>query len=108
AEDFRSVQTNVAELSRSLRKMDDKLNDILTAVRTINTPPVAPPTAAAQDKPGMPPPGVTAEVLYQNGYRDYMAKKDELALQEFNEYLKYFDKSEQAPTVQFYIGNLYD
>jgi tol-pal system protein YbgF len=106
AEDFRSVQTNMAELTRMVRKMDDKLNDISTAVRTLNAPP-PPQTAPAPDKPG-PPAGVTAEVLYQNGYRDYMAKKDELALQEFNEYLKYFDKSEQAPTVQFYIGNLYD
>jgi tol-pal system protein YbgF len=107
AEDFRSVQTNVAELTRLVRKMDDKLNDISSAVRTLNAPAPAPQTAVAPDKPG-PPAGLTAEVLYQNGYRDYMAKKDELALQEFNEYLKYFDKSEQAPTVQFYIGNLYD
>src|SRR6266478_4428102 len=28
AEDFRSVQTNVAELTRLVRKMDDRLNDI--------------------------------------------------------------------------------
>ena len=107
AEDFRSVQTNVAELTRLVRKMDDKLNDISNAVRTINAPPVAPPTAVAPDKPG-PPAGMSAEVLYNNGYRDYIGKKDELALQEFNEYLKYFDKNAQAPTVQFYIGNLYD
>ena len=107
AEDFRTMQTNVAELTRLVRKMDDKLNDVLSAVREINRPIAPPPTAVAPDKPG-PPPGVTSEVLYQNGYRDYMAKKDELALQEFNEFLKYFDKSEQAPTVQFYIGNLYD
>ncbi|HEV8144828.1 MAG TPA: tetratricopeptide repeat protein [Bryobacteraceae bacterium] len=107
AEDFRTMQTNVAELTRLVRKMDDKLNDISTAVRTLNAPPPAPQSATAPDKPG-PPAGVTAEVLYQNGYRDYMGKKDELALQEFNEYLKYFDKNAQAPTVQFYIGNLYD
>lgn len=107
SEDFRSVQTNVGELTRLIRKMDDKLNDISQAVRSINVPQTPPPTANAPDKPG-PPPGVTAEVLYNNGYRDYTSKKDELALQEFNEYLKYFDKSENAPTVQFYIGNIYD
>jgi TolA-binding protein len=107
AEDFRSVQTNLAELTRLVRKMDDKLNDISNAVRTINAPPPAPQAAIAPDKPG-PPAGMSAEVLYQNAYRDYTTKKDELALQEFNEYLKYYDKNAQAPTVQFYIGNLYD
>src|SRR5258708_32312273 len=44
ADDFRSVQTNVAELTKSMRKIDEKLTDISTAVRTRNTP-GAPPTA---------------------------------------------------------------
>jgi TolA-binding protein len=105
ADDFRSVQTNVAELTKSMRKMDEKLTDISTAVRTINTP-VAPPTAAGSGAP--PPAGMSAETSFQTAFRDYQGKKDELAMQEFVEYLKYFDKTANAPLAQFYIGQIYD
>jgi TolA-binding protein len=92
--------------------MDNKLSDISSAVRTLSTPPPAPPPAAgtvgASAPPPAPPPGVSAESLYQNAFRDYSTGKDDLAMSEFTDYLKYFPQTENAPAAQYYVGLLYD
>lgn len=107
--EFRSVRENVSDLGSQLTRLDTKLTDISSAVRTITTPPVAPPppVAAAPADP-VPPPGVTAEGLFENARRDFLAKRDQLAMTEFNDYLKYFPKTENAPRAQFYVGQIYD
>jgi TolA-binding protein len=113
SDDLRSVRENVAELSTRLANLDNKLADISSAVRTLSTPPVAPPPAAGAT-PGTaaqapaPPPGVSAESLWQNAFRDYSSGKDELAMNEFNDFIKYFPQSDNAPAAQYYVGMLYD
>ena len=42
------------------------------------------------------PPGVSAESLWLNAFRDYSSGKDELAMNGFNDYLKYFPAAENA------------
>jgi tol-pal system protein YbgF len=106
SDDFRSVSTNVAELLRRMGAMDAKLADMSSAIRTLSTPPAAPPAVPGAGSTG-PPPGVSAESSYQNAYRDYSSAKYELALQEFAEYLKYFPETENAPSAQFYMGYIY-
>jgi tol-pal system protein YbgF len=44
---------------------------------------------------------------YTNAYRDYIGQKYDLAMQEFTDYLKYFPKTDFAPNVQYYIGDIY-
>jgi TolA-binding protein len=113
AEDLRSVRENVADLSMRLSNLDSKLADISSAVRTLSNPPVAPPpptdgtNPAATAAPG-PPAGVSAESLWQDAFRDYSSGKDELAMMEFTDYLKYFPQTENAAAAQYYIGQLYD
>ena len=111
SDDLRSVRENVAELSTRLANLDNKLADISSAVRTLSTPAVAPPPAAGV-APGTavqaPPPGVSAESLWQNAFRDYSSGKDELAMNEFNDFIKYFPTSDNAPAAQYYVGMLYD
>ena len=112
SDDLRSVRENVAELSTRLANLDNKLADISSAVRTLSTPAVAPPPPAGT-APGAavvqgPPPGVSAESLWQNAFRDYSSGKDELAMNEFNDFIKYFPTSDNAPTAQYYVGMLYD
>src|SRR5207302_3492427 len=105
------VRENVADLSGRLAKLDSKLTDISNAIRTLQAPPAAPPPApGAPGNPAAqgPPPGVSAESLFQNAFRDYSSGKDELAMDEFNQYLKYFPQTAEAPTAQYYIGAIYD
>jgi TolA-binding protein len=108
SDDLRSVRENVAALSTRMGSLDTKLTDISSAVRTLSTPAVVPPPPAAGAQGGTPAPaGVTAENLWTNAYRDYSSAKDELAMNEFTDYLKYFGQTENAPSAQYYIGELY-
>jgi TolA-binding protein len=105
--DLGSVQTSFAELNRLVRKLDEKLTDIKTAVTTLNQPQAPPPGATDPSKPQVPA-GLSAETLYPTAYRDYSGGKESLALQEFADYLKYFPDTANAPAAQFYMGQIYD
>jgi TolA-binding protein len=111
--DFRSVQAAVAGLVRQMNDMDAKITDISSALRTLPTQVAAPPPAAAstggtaQQAPETPPPGMSAELSYTAALGDYNGKKDDLAIEEFANYLRYYPQSANAPNAQYYIGQIY-
>jgi TolA-binding protein len=110
--DLRSVATNVAELVRHMNDMDAKVKDLSDAVRSIQTPVAPPPPAGgsagtATQAMDTPPAGWSAELAYQNAYRDYQGKKDDLAIEEFGQYVKFAPQSENAPNAQYYVGQIY-
>jgi TolA-binding protein len=112
AEEMRAVRENLAALSSRLANLDNKLSDISSAVRTLSQPAAPPPPAggappAASGGPA-PPPGISAESLWLNAFRDYSSGKDDLAMMEFNDYLKYFPTAENAASAQYYVGQLYN
>jgi TolA-binding protein len=112
AEEMRAVRENLAALSNRLANLDNKLSDISSAVRTLSQPAAPPPPAggappAASSGPA-PPPGISAESLWLNAFRDYSSGKDDLAMMEFNDYLKYFPAAENAASAQYYVGQLYN
>lgn len=53
----------------------------------------------------MPP--VPAATLYQNANRDRNGGNDDLALQEYGDYLKYYGNTDLAPNAQYYIAELH-
>jgi tol-pal system protein YbgF len=108
SEDFRAVRESVLDMNTRMGKLDAKLADLQNLVNAIRTPPPPPPgstdtTGAVQTTQT---PTVSAETLYSNAYRDYSTGKTDLALQEFNEYLKDFPTTLFAGNVQFYIGDI--
>jgi TolA-binding protein len=109
SDDVRSLATSVTELVRRMGALDSKLSDISSAIRTLSTPPVAPPPAAGQTAaPSGPPPGISEEALYQNAFHDYSGGNFPLAMDEFAKYLQYFpDKTDHAAAAQYYIGYMY-
>jgi tol-pal system protein YbgF len=108
SDDLRSVRENVASLSTRLGTLDNKLADISAAVRTLATPPPPPPSSDTSPQAGIAvPPGVTADSLWTAAFRDYSSGKDELAMREFADYLKYFPQTENAPSAQYYMGQIY-
>jgi len=112
AEEMRGVRENLAALSSRLANLDNKLSDISSAVRTLSQPAAPPPPSggappAASNGPA-PPPGISAESLWLNAFRDYSSGKDDLAMMEFNDYLKYFPTAENAASAQYYVGQLYN
>jgi TolA-binding protein len=112
--DFRSVRENVAELVRHMNDLDAKVTDISSAVRTLAAAQVAKPpdpspgqAGTAQQATDGPPAGMSAELSYTAALSDYNGKKDNLAIDEFVQYLKYFPQSANAPNAQYYIGQIY-
>ena len=61
------------------------------------------PTSSAL--PPSPPP--SADLLYSNGLRDLNGKKYDLASQEFQDYLKYYNGTDLASNAQFYLGEIF-
>ncbi len=106
-EEFRSVRENVADMTSRLGRLESKVNDLSTAVRTINAPPVAPPPSGTGVPATSAVPGMSAEQAYQTALTDYTKGNLDLALQEFSDYVKTFPNTDFAPNAQFYIGETY-
>jgi len=98
---FSAAQENIADMSSRLGKLEQRMVDMENLMKVLQAgPPQAPQT------PGGPPAGVTAQGLFQDASRDQLSGKDDLALQEFNDYLKYFGDTESAAAAQFHIGEI--
>ncbi len=116
SEDFRAVRESVLDMNTRLGKLDAKMADLQNLVNTIRSAPAAPPpaigTTPAGDAnssaaPSGPPPGMQADSTYTNAFRDYQAGKNDIAFQEFSDYLKYFGNTSFAPAAQYYIADIY-
>ena len=60
-------------------------------------------TSAGGPPANLPP----ATVLYENATRDARGGKYDLALQEYQDYLKYYKDMDYAPNAQFNVGVIY-
>ncbi len=111
-DDLRAARETLADLTRRMANLDNKLADISSAVRTLSTPAAAPPPPGATDSPApsasAAPPGVTAESLWKKAVRDYTGAKDKQALSEFADFTKYFPQDTNAAEAQYYMGLIYD
>src|SRR5216683_2400045 len=96
SEDFRAVRESVLDMNTRMGKLDAKMADLQNLINTIRTPPPPPPPApGASPTDGQAPaaaavPPLSADVTYTNASRDYLGGKYDLAMQEFNDYLKYY------------------
>jgi TolA-binding protein len=111
-DDLRAARENLADLTRRMANLDNKLADISSAVRTLSTPAVAPPPSAATSSPApaasAAPAGVTADALWKKAVRDYTGARDKQALSDFADFTKYFPQDANAPEAQYYMGLIYD
>jgi tol-pal system protein YbgF len=115
------LSDNLEEIKSRLGKLNQQLVDLQNAVQNLDAkissggagaPATAPstttPTASAlppgPSSGGLPP--ASADTLYSNGLRDIQGGKYELARAEFQDYLKYYGKTDLASNAQFYIGEI--
>jgi tol-pal system protein YbgF len=96
----------VDELKARLAKVSKQLDDMQTSQQNITAPtggqPGGSPGAAASNVPTAPP----ADQLYNDGLRDYNANKNDLASQEFAQYLQVYGNTDLAGNAQFYLGEI--
>ena len=108
ANDFAGVRESVTDLSSRMGKLQNQIADIKSAITILAVPPAPPPSAVppAAANPNAPPAGVSAETLYNGAMRDKSAGNSDLAIEQFQNYLKWFGNTDLAPNAQYYIGEI--
>jgi|SoiMethySBSTD1v2_1073268.scaffolds.fasta_scaffold153183_2 TolA-binding protein len=90
-----TTQQSVADLTAVVNKLVTQVGDLTLAVK------------ASQTKVEAPGPPASATDMFTNADRDLMSSKHELALQEFEEYLKWYGDSPQADRAWYAIGSIH-
>lgn len=105
--DFSGVRESITDLSSRIGKLQNQIVDINNAIKTLANPPKPPenPTVPTANANGAPA-GVSAETLYNGAMRDKSAGNSDLAIEQFQNYLKWFGNTDLAPNAQYYIGEI--
>src|SRR5215471_9547742 len=97
----------VDELKARLAKVSKQLDDVQAVQQNISNPPAG--GTAGGGSPGgnnpanaAPPP----DVLYNNALGDFNAGKNDLAAQEFSQFLQVYGNNDLAGNAQFYLGEI--
>jgi len=111
SDNMQDMQARVGKLSQQLtdiqnllQSIDAKLPGSSTAGGGGSGAGAAPPTSMAQP-PSVPSP-ISSDTLYQNALRDFSSGRNDLARQEFGDFLKNFPSSDLAGNAQFYLGEI--
>ncbi len=99
--EFQAVRVSIEDLTSRLGKLERGLVDLGNTMKVMQAPPSPPPGAA-----GGPPQGLSAEDLYSNALRDKASGNFDMAIAEFNDYLKFYGDTESAPNAQYYLGEI--
>jgi tol-pal system protein YbgF len=101
-----ALHDSVDELKARLAQVSKKLDDIQAAQQNIVSPPGGTPGTPG-GSPGAPanaaPP---PDVLYNNALGDFNAGKNDLAAQEFTQFLQVYGNNDLAGNAQFYLGEI--
>jgi tol-pal system protein YbgF len=97
----------VDELKARLAKVSKQLDDMQTSQQNMPQQgqpgqPGAVTSPGASNIPQAPP----ADQLYNDALRDYNANKNDLAVQEFTQYLQVYGNTDLAGNAQFYLGEI--
>jgi tol-pal system protein YbgF len=94
---LQSLNDTLDELKARLGKVSKQLEDMQSAQQNL-----AAQQAQQQQQAQAPPP----DVLYNNALRDYNAGKNDLATQEFSDYVKYYPNTDLTGNSYFYLAEI--
>jgi TolA-binding protein len=103
-----ALETSMDTMTRRLASNDAKLTEILNNVKSISAAPAPPPQVTVPGVGTASTPGASADVAFQAAYRDFSSGKNQLAMDEFMDFIAHFPTSESAPKAQYYMGVIYD
>ncbi|MGO9126660.1 MAG: tol-pal system protein YbgF [Terriglobales bacterium] len=98
---IQALNDSVDELKARLAKLSKQLDDIQAAQQNQAAAQAAQ-QAQQQALAQAPPP----DVLYNNALRDYNAGKNDLASQEFSDYIKFYPSTDLAGNAYFYLAEI--
>lgn len=112
------MRESVNDLTARMGKIQQQLTDLNNVVKALQAPAAAPPSpatgmqvptngapATGEAVTGVPP--VKATTLYENALRDKQSGKADLALGEFQDYIRFYNDTDAAPNAQYYIGEIH-
>jgi len=105
---MQALSESLDEAKARLAKLSEQMAQLQTIMTTLptqsNPAPGGPP-----GPPGTPgaPPVPDADSLYTQGTTYYMGGQYDLAMQSFQDYLKYYKDTDRASNAQYYIGECY-
>jgi tol-pal system protein YbgF len=114
--DMSDVRNSMADVNTQLNRVQQQLADVNNAIKVIQAPPAAPPPSNTNpDGSGAQPgslgarsqPPAPAKTLFDNAMSDYSGGKSDLAISEFTDFVRFYPDDPNAPTAQFYIGQVH-
>ena len=98
---IQALNDTMDELKVRLAKLSKQFEDLQAAQQSMAQQ-QAQAQQAAQAMAQAPPP----DVLYNNALRDYNGAKNDLATQEFNDYIKFYPNTDLAGNAYFYLAEI--
>jgi len=98
---IQSLNDTMDELKARLTKVSKQLEDMQSSQQSLAAS-QAQAQAQQQAQAQAPPP----DVLYNNAIRDYNGAKNDLAVQEFSDYIKFYPNTDLAGNCYFYLGEI--
>jgi tol-pal system protein YbgF len=98
---IQSLNDTLDELKVRLAKVSKQLEDMQSTQQNVAAQ-QAQQQAQQQALAQAPPP----DVLYNNGVRDYSGAKNDLATQEFSDYIKFYPNTDLAGNAYFYLAEI--
>jgi tol-pal system protein YbgF len=98
---IQSLNDTMDELKVRLAKLSKQFEDMQAAQQSLAAQ-QAQQQQQAQQMAQAPPP----DVLYNNALRDYNGGKNDLAVQEFNDYIKFYPNTDLAGNAYFYLAEI--
>src|ERR1700733_6535367 len=98
---IQSLNDSLDELKARLAKLSKQPEDMQSSQQSTAAT-AAQQQAQQQAMAQAPPP----DVLYNNALRDYNGAKNDLAIQEFSDYIKFYPNTDLAGNCYFYLGEI--
>jgi tol-pal system protein YbgF len=98
---IQALNDSLDELKARLAKVSKQLEDMQSSQQSAAAT-AAQQQAQQQAQSQAPPP----DVLYNNALRDYNGAKNDLAIQEFSDYIKFYPNTDLAGNCYFYLGEI--
>ena len=98
---LQTLNDSLDELKARLAKVSKQLEDMQSTSQSTQAQ-LADKQAQQQAIAQAPPP----DILYNNALRDYNGAKNDLAMQEFSDYIKFYPNTDLAGNCYFYLGEI--
>jgi len=102
--EYSALNENIKDLTSRTTKIQGQLLEAVNILKVMSAPPKPPEQPTAQTVG--PPPGVTPNQVFTQAQADKESGNFELALREFEDFLKFWPNAETAANAQFYIGEI--